>query len=428
MPAAVLDRLYREDAGRILATLIRLVGDFDRAEEAMHDAFAVALEQWPLQGIPVNPVAWIVSAGRNKAIDRIRREEWLEQRRDEVARSLPGGVVIQHPALEAGSDDTELSPDSPLQDDLLRLVFTCCHPSLAVEAQVALTLRTVCGLETGEIARAFLIPVATMAQRLARAKQKIKGARIPYRVPPEELLPERADAVLATVYLVFNEGYAPTSGPGLVRADLAASAVRLGRQVAQLLPRLTEPKALLALMLLQDSRRATRTTPGGELVLLEDQDRRLWDLEQIAEGVSILEALPHGSGSGFYALQAAIAAAHARATRAQDTDWRAIERLYDALYALRPGPVIELNRAVAVAMSEGPARGLALVDVIASRENLRGYHLLPAVRADFLRRLGRFTEAAEAYRQAMELASNAAERRFLEKRWGEVSTLSGRQP
>ena len=408
MIADAVSRLYREESGRILATLIRLLGDFDLAEEVVQEAFAAALEQWPGDGLPRNPRAWVVQAARHKAIDRLRRRTRFAAKVDELA------------AMQALEEPPGEREDHVVRDDQLRLIFTCCHPSLAPEAQVALTLRTLCGLGTEAIARAFLVPTATMAQRLVRAKHKIREARIPYRVPPAELLPDRMDAVMTTVYLVFNEGYAATAGDELVRRDLCGEAIRLGRLLDGLLPDRPEPPALLALLLLHDSRRATRTTADGDLVLLEDQDRTRWDHAQIAEGLSLLERALRRGPAGPYALQAAIAAVHARAARAANTDWRQIAALYALLLARFPSPIVELNHAVAVAFAEGLEAGLRLLDALTARGELSTYHLLPAARADLLRRLGRLPEAAAAYRAALALVANEPERRFLRKRLAEL--------
>jgi RNA polymerase sigma-70 factor (ECF subfamily) len=389
-----------------VATLIRVLGDFDLAEEAVQEAFVVALERWPRLGIPDNPGAWITTTARNKAIDRIRRERRLEEKREALAR------------LEA-LRPTEESVDTPtIGDDRLRLIFTCCHPALATEAQVALTLRTLAGLRTPEIARAFLVPEATMSQRLVRAKKKIKAARIPYRVPPDHDLPERLRSVLAVLYLVFNEGYAASAGDALVRRELCAEAIRLGRVLTELMPDEPEVLGLLALMLLQDSRREARVSPAGELILLEDQDRTRWDRAEIEEGMALLDRAFRMGVPGPYQLQAAIAANHARATRPEDTDWRRIATLYERLAAFQPSPVVELNRAVAVAMAYGPERGLELIEGVA--EALDRYLHLHSARADLLRRLGRRDEAAAAYRRALDLAGNDVERRFLERRLAEV--------
>jgi RNA polymerase sigma-70 factor, ECF subfamily len=402
-----IEEIFRAEHGRILATLIRLLGDIDMAEEALQEAFAAALEQWPEDGTPANPVAWLVSTGRHKAIDRLRRRARFVEKQDEIA---------QHLELSASEDD------APVPEDRLRLIFTCCHPALATEAQVALTLRTLGGLSTEEIARAFLMPAPTMAQRLVRAKAKIRDARIPYQVPSNEALAERLEAVMVVVYLVFNEGYAASFGERLVRHELCEQAIRLGRMLVELLPAHAEPKGLLALMLLHDSRRETRLDGSGDIVLLEDQDRTRWDHAQIEEGAALVEgALREGARPpGSYTLQAAIAALHAQARTAAATDWTQIAALYGMLAQVYPSPVVELNRAVAVAMSGGLERGLALVEQLDLHGELAEYHLLPVARAELLRRLGRHAEAAESYRRALELVSNEAERRHLERRLREV--------
>ena len=407
---AVVDSVYRSDWGRIVATLIRLVGDFDLAEEAAQEAFAAAVNQWRASGVPEFPRAWIIQTARHKAIDRLRRRTRFEEKLESYATSGFSRTI------------QELDYDtSEIPDDRLRLIFTCCHPALALDAQVALTLRTLGGLETDEIARAFLVPTATMAQRLVRAKRKIRDARIPYTVPDRNDLSARLAAVLTVVYLVFNEGYAATRGKPLVRTDLCAEAIRLGRLVRMLMAPQppAETTALVALMLLQDSRRDARLDEAGDLVVLEDQDRRRWDQRQIAEALPLVEEALRG-GPGPYALQAAIAAVHCRAARAEDTDWPQIVGLYDLLERLQPSPIVSLNRAVAVAMVEGPKPALALIDALAATGDLDGYHLLHAARADLLRRAGSSVEAAKSYARALALVTNDTERRFLERRLREV--------
>jgi len=396
--------IYRAESRRVFATLVRLLGDFDLAEEALHDAFRAALEQWPREGLPANPRAWLVSAGRFKAIDGIRRN----------ARFDPIDDVAEE--VEGIADDAALPGESEvIEDDRLRLIFTCCHPALAPEAQIALTLREVCGLATEEIAQAFLLPAPTLAQRIVRAKAKIRDARIPYQVPEADELAERLASVLRVIYLVFNEGYLPSSGQSLTRVDLSAEAIRLGRLLADLLPE-PEVEGLLALMLLQESRRTARASPEGELVLLPDQDRSVWNREQIVEGVALVERALASRRFGPYAIQGAIAAVHAEATTADATDWDEIVGLYDALLRMEPSPVIELNRAVAVAMRDGPAAGLALVDAILARDELVDYHLAHAARADLCRRLERYVDARTAYGRAIALTRQEPERRFLERR------------
>jgi RNA polymerase sigma-70 factor, ECF subfamily len=405
---ALADAVYRQDSRRVLATLIRLLGDFDIAEEAMHEAFAAAVEQWPRDGTPANPRAWLVSTGRFKAIDAIRRRARFDASQTELADRL---------AAEA----TDAGPREPgeIEDDRLRLIFTCCHPALPADAQVALTLREVCGLTTEEIARAFLTAPPTLAQRIVRAKVKIREARIPYEVPSRVELPDRLDTVLHVIYLVFNEGYSASSGASLTRADLSGEAIRLGRLLVELLP---EPEAmgLLALMLLHESRRAARTGPTGELVLLDDQDRSRWSRDQIAEGTALVERALASRRIGPYTLQAAISAVHAEAPTAAATDWAQIVGLYDVLVRADPSPVIELNRAVAVAMRDGPATGLALIDAILARGALADYHLAHSARAELCRRLGRTADARAAYERALGLARQEPQRRFLERRLGEL--------
>ena len=399
--------IYRAESRRVFATLVRLLGDFDLAEEALHDAFRAALEQWPRDGVPANPRAWLVSTGRFKAIDGIRRSSRFVSMED-VAEQV--GAVID----EAVRLDSEA-----IEDDRLRLIFTCCHPSLAAEAQVALTLREVCGLTTEEIAQAFLSAAPALAQRIVRAKAKIRDARIPYQVPEPDELAARLDSVLRVIYLVFNEGYSASSGQSLTRVDLSAEAIRLGRLLVELLP---EPEAtgLLALMLLQESRRAARASPAGELILLNDQDRSLWNRDQIAEGAALVTRSLASRRAGPYALQAAIAAVHADAGSADATDWGEIAGLYDVLLRVEPSPVVELNRAVAIAMRDGPAAGLALVEAILARGDLKDYHLAHAARADLCRRLGETTKARASYKRALALARQGPERRFLERRVAEL--------
>jgi len=400
---ATLDSIYRTESRRVFATLVRLLGDFDVAEEALHDAFRAALEQWPREGVPANPRAWLVSAGRFKAIDGIRR------------RARFDSVEDMTEMVEAIPDDAPLANDESIEDDRLRLIFTCCHPALAPDAQVALTLREVCGLTTEEIAQAFLSAAPTLAQRIVRAKAKIRDARIPYQVPESNELAERLDSVLRVIYLVFNEGYSASSGQSLTRVDLSAEAIRLGRLLVNLLP---EPEAmgLLALMLLHESRRSARATESGEIILLADQDRTLWNRDLIDEGASLVTQALTSGRAGPYTLQAAISAVHAEAPSAEETDWNEIVGLYDALLRADPSPVIELNRAVAVAMRDGPSVGLMLVDAILDRGDLQDYHLVHAARADFCRRLGKTAEARASYQRAIALARQEPERRFLEQR------------
>jgi RNA polymerase sigma-70 factor, ECF subfamily len=401
---------YAAESRRVLATLIRLLGDFDLAEEALHEAFRAALEQWPRDGVPANPRAWLVSAGRFKAIDQLRRLRRFEP-------------------LEAAGEPVDLAAGEPavwrdeegIEDDRLRLIFTCCHPALSADAQVALTLREVCGLTTEEIARAFLTPAPTLAQRIVRAKAKIREARVPYEVPARGELPARLDAVLRVVYLVFNEGYTASSGAAVMRHDLSAEAIRVGRLLVELLP---EPEAagLLALMLLHDSRREARSSASGEIILLDDQDRTLWNRRQIDEGVALVRRALSARPAGPYAIQAAIAAVHAEAPSAADTDWTQIAGLYDALLATVPSPIVELNRAVAVAMRDGPAAGLALVEAILERGDLVDYRLAHATRGDLCRRIGRKAEARASYLRALALTEQEPERRFIERRLAELQT------
>jgi RNA polymerase sigma-70 factor (ECF subfamily) len=404
-----VDDVYRADSRRVFATLVRILGDFDLAEEAMHDAFTAAMNQWPKEGVPANPRAWLVSAGRFKAIDAMRRRARFDASLSHIAERLDARAR----AAEEPADGVE--------DDRLRLIFTCCHPALPPEAQVALTLREVCGLTTEEIASAFLVPPPTLAQRIVRAKAKIRDAGIPYQVPSREDLPERLESVLQVVYLVFNEGYAASSGESLTRPDLSGEAIRLGRLLVELLP---EPEALglLALMLLNESRRAARTSPAGEIVLLDDQDRSRWDQPQIAEGRSLVERALSSPKFGPYTLQAAISATHAAAASPSATNWAQIVGWYDALLRAVPSPVVELNRAVAIAMRDGPQTGLVLIGEILSRGELTDYHLAHAARADLFRRLGRKAEARAAYQQALALARQGPERRFLERRLSELES------
>jgi RNA polymerase sigma-70 factor, ECF subfamily len=403
-----VDAVYRSDSRHVLATLIRLLGDFDVAEEALHDAFRAALEQWPRDGVPANPRAWLVSTGRFKAIDAIRRRSRFTPLPDDIDKRLA-----------ADTDDPEAWNDESIKDDRLRLIFTCCHPALSPDVQVAMTLREVCGLTTEEVARAFLSSPSTVAQRIVRAKAKIRNARIPYEVPSATDLPDRLDAVLRVVYLVFNEGYSASSGAAVTRHDLSSDAISLGRLLVELLPE-AEARGLLALMLLHDSRRAARTSLSGELILLDEQDRLLWNRDQIAEGSELVERTLAANQVGPYTIQAAIAAVHANAPNAAATDWTQIVALYDLLARAEPSPVVELNRAVAVAMRDGPSAGLALIDDILGRGDLSDYHLAHAARADFCRRLGQIAKARASYERALSLTEQEPERRFLERRLAEL--------
>lgn len=405
----VVEAIYRTESRQVLATLIRLLGDFETAEEALHDAFAVAVEQWARDGVPANPRAWLISTGRFKAIDGIRRRTRHDASVAEMAKQPEPTTTL----------DVNEQHDESVEDDRLRLIFTCCHPALASEAQAAMTLREVCGLTTEEIARAFLTKPATIAQRIVRAKAKIRDARIPYEVPSEKELPDRLDVVLRVIYLVFNEGYSASSGDSLTRHDLSGEAIRLGRLLIELLP---EPEAmgLLALMLLHDSRRAARTSSTGDLILLEDQDRALWNRGQITEGISLVSRALASGQVDPYTIQAAIASAHAQAPSTATTDWAHIVALYDLLLQTHPSPVVELNRAVAVAMSDGPASGLDLINAILARGELENYHLAHAARADLCRRLGQTAEARASYERALALTQQEPERRFLERRLSEL--------
>jgi RNA polymerase sigma-70 factor (ECF subfamily) len=421
-PHAVVDRLFREEQGRAVATLIRVLGDFDLAEEAVQEAFVTALETWPARGVPDNPGAWITTTARNRAIDRLRRRKRLAEKQELLKREA--AIADELAAIDPDAAIDGETGLSPIADDRLRLIFTCCHPALAMDARVALTLRTLGGLSTPEIARAFLVPEPTLAQRLVRAKRKIRDAGIPYRVPPDHALPERLDGVLRVLYLVFNEGYGATSGDRLVRRELCAEAIRLARVLVSLMPDEPEALGLLALMLLHDARREARTGPGGEMILLEDQDRDRWDRAKVDEGRELLERALRMRRVGPNQLQAAIAALHDDAATASETDWAQIAGLYAVLGRVAPSPVIELNRAVAVAMASGPELGLQLVDAVAASGQLEEYPYLHAARADLLRRLGRLPEAADAYSRARDLTANEQERAFLDRRLTEVGARS----
>ena len=417
-PRAVVDRLFREEQGRAVATLIRVLGDFDLAEEALQEAFITALETWPTRGVPDNPGAWITTTARNRAIDRLRRNRVLAEKAELLGRQ--GLIEEELAAIDPDAALDGADAMNPIVDDRLRLIFTCCHPALALDARVALTLRTLGGLSTPEIARAFLVPEATLAQRLVRAKRKIRDAGIPYRVPDNHALPERLDGVLRVLYLVFNEGYGASTGDRLVRRELSAEAIRLVRVVASLMPDEPEVLGLLALMLLHDARRETRTGPTGELVLLEDQDRGRWDQARIEEGQGLLDRAMRMRRVGPYQLQAAIASLHDEAASSDATDWAQIAALYRILGDMQPSPVVELNRAVAVALADGPAAGLAIVERLTAAGQLADYPYLHSTRADLLRRLGERAPAAAAYRRAIELTTNAPERAFLERRLAEL--------
>jgi RNA polymerase sigma-70 factor (ECF subfamily) len=403
-----IEAIYRSESRRVLATLIRLLGDFELAEDALHDAFLAALQQWPRDGMPANPRAWLISTGRFKAIDRLRRRARFD-----------ASLTVLAEQIEASTRDRAEAVEEDIADDQLRLVFTCCHPALSPEARVALTLREVCGLTTEEIAHAFLTPTATVAQRIVRAKAKIRDAHIPYQVPSQADLPVRLDTVLQVIYLVFNEGYSASSGAQLTRPDLSGEAIRLGRLLLELMPE-SEVMGLLALMLLHESRRTARISPEGDLVLLEDQDRRLWNQDLIAQGSTLVERALSSGRFGSYTLQAAISASHAKAPSTNTTDWGEIVGLYNVLLGVNPSPVVELNRAVAVAMRDGPLAGLALIDAILARGDLADYHLAHAALADLYRRLGRREEARAAYRRALSLTQQEQERQFLQTRLEEL--------
>lgn len=412
MEAEAFDKFYREEFGRILATVIRSIGDFELAEDAVQEAFAAAIEQWPRDGTPDNPRAWIVGVARNKAIDRIRRQSRFAERSDEVRRMIES----EH------EESSTTMLDSAVPDERLSLIFTCCHPSLAPEAQIALSLRTLCGLSTEEIARAFLVPSVTMAQRLVRAKRKIAAAKIPYETPPRDRLAERLEAVMSVIYLVFNEGYTATAGSELIRRDLASEAIRLARILVELMPDEPEPRGLLAMMLLHDSRRDARVDENGEMVLLDDQDRSRWHRGQIEEGLMQSAAALNVPSPGPYAVQGAIAAEHSRASSPVQTNWARIAELYAMLLRMRPNPVVELNRAVAIAMAKGPDAGLELIAEIEARGELNDYYLMWSTKAELLRRMSRFTEAQACYRRALELVGSEPERNFLKRRLIEVSS------
>lgn len=411
---AVIDEIYRTQSRRVLATLIRLLGDFDRAEEALHDAFAAAARTWPVDGVPANPSGWLVSTGRFKAIDAIRRRARFDASQKHIEDSL------------YSVDGMEMGEMEAIEDDMLRLIFTCCHPAIPADAQTAMALREICGLTTEEIAHAFLVPAPTVAQRIVRAKNRIRAANVPYEVPGREALPERLDRVLHVIYLVFNEGYSTSSGDAVVRADLTAEAIRLARLLLALLPH-PDVCGLLALMLLQESRRNARSSAEGALVLLADQDRSLWDHAKISEGLALLSEAMRTGEVGTYTVQAAIAAEHAKVPAAERTDWRRIVFYYDLLLAAQSSPVVELNRAVAIAMAEGPSKGLELIDAVLRHRELQAYHLAHAARADFLRRLGRRDEAIAAYETALSLCRQEPEQAFLRKRISELAAASERQ-